>query len=590
MGLWPPSARPKAAFGHTLANVMSSNLLRNRLLCAAFAVLAVACGGGGGGGGGATVATDLLIKDATVDGLLSFTVKVQSLQLVDSATGALTADVLDEDVAIELIGAGAAPRWVSRAQLPVGAYRGVQAGLDVSATVARNLSGALVAVTPTAASFTTNFATPLTVAAGSAGSFPQIVLDIDLAASLTGDAATPPIVFTPVGILTAQATGALPIGIDEVEGVVRAVNGATDFVVDAFADDDRVVALGRIKVTPSPTALLVDPNGQTYASAAAFFAALTPDLASVEVHGSLVNGGILASRIEVEHAAGGVAYVVKLEGVALDVDTAANTFDLVVVEVEKGAVVANPLLASLGNTIACDYDAAARFLLDENVPTTEAGFVSGQRIKAKFAVFAGAPFRAVVVEIEGQPEFEGVITNVAGLPNSLVMRLEPGNAALGGSVASTTTDVTVDLSGSTLRLDTAGAPALATAQLKVGQRLEVRGAISGPNTAPTIAASRTEVHAGRASGVVTSVSPGTGQFTFTIASVDDPFGGTVTAGPATATVNASCVFGDEADDAASFYALFANLGAGQSLEVEVHGLGLSLANHVEAYEVEAKVD
>jgi hypothetical protein len=590
MGLWPPSARPKAAFGHTLANVMSSNLLRNRLLCAAFAVLAVACGGGGGGGGGATVATDLLIKDATVDGLLSFTVKVQSLQLVDSATGALTADVLDEDVAIELIGAGAAPRWVSRAQLPVGAYRGVQAGLDVSATVARNLSGALVAVTPTAASFTTNFATPLTVAAGSAGSFPQIVLDIDLAASLTGDAATPPIVFTPVGILTAQATGALPIGIDEVEGVVRAVNGATDFVVDAFADDDRVVALGRIKVTPSPTALLVDPNGQTYASAAAFFAALTPDLASVEVHGSLVNGGILASRIEVEHAAGGVAYVVKLEGVALDVDTAANTFDLVVVEVEKGAVVANPLLASLGNTIACDYDAAARFLLDENVPTTEAGFVSGQRIKAKFAVFAGAPFRAVVVEIEGQPEFEGVITNVAGLPNSLVMRLLPGNAALGGSVASTTTDVTVDLSGSTLRLDTAGAPALATAQLKVGQRLEVRGAISGPNTAPTIAASRTEVHAGRARGVVTSVSPGTGQFTFTIASVDDPFGGTVTAGPATATVNASCVFGDEADDAASFYALFANLGAGQSLEVEVHGLGLSLVNHVEAYEVEAKVD
>ena len=48
-------------------------------------------------------------------------------------------------------------------------------------------------------------------------------------------------------------------------------------------------------MTPSPTALLVDPNGLAYATPAAFFAALAPNLASVEVHGSLVNGGILAS-------------------------------------------------------------------------------------------------------------------------------------------------------------------------------------------------------------------------------------------------------------------------------------------------------
>lgn len=560
-------------------------------LFASLAVLAAACGGGGGGGGGAsTVATDLLITDATVDGLLSFTVKVQSLQLVDSSTGALTADVLDEDLAIELIGAGLAPRWVSRAQLPVGAYSGVQATLDASATVARNLAGLPVAVTQAATVLTASFATPLTVTASAAGSFPQIVLDIDLGASLTGDVASPPIVFAPAGVLSTRATGALPVGIDEVEGVVRAVNGATDFVIDAFADDDRRAALGQVKVTPSPTALLVDPSGQAYASSAAFFAALTPNVASVEVHGSLVAGGVLASRIEVEDLGGGGAAVVKLEGIALAVDRTLDTFDLVVVEVEKGASIADPLLTALGGQIACSYDPTTRFLLDENVPTTEASFASGQRVKVKFAVFAGAPFRAVAVEVEGQPEFEGAITGIAGLPNTVVMRLLPGNAALGGSVASTTTDVTVDLTASALQLDTAGGPALVPTQLKTGQRLEVRGAISGPNTAPTVAATRTTIHAGKARGVVTAVAPSLGQFTFTIASVEDPFGGAVTAGPATVTVDAGCVFDGEAGSLAELAALFAGLGTGATLEVEVHGLGLAGANQIQAYEVEVEID
>jgi len=569
---------------------MKLHRLRTALLCLPLPLFALACGSGGGNEV-ATVSTDLLITDATVDELLSFTVKVQSLRLVDGSTGALTANVLEEDLAIELIGAGLAPRWVSRARLPVGTYSAVQATLDdTPAPLALDLMGTPIAVTQTATTFTANFPTPLSVVAGN---FPRIVLDIDLGASLTGAVATPPIVFNPIGIVTTQPNATTPIGIDEVEGVVHSVNGTTDFVIDAFADDDRLAALGQVTITPSPLALLLDDSGIAYADVATFFAALTPNVTQVEVHGDLVNGGILASRIEVEDAGAGVAYTVKLEGIAQNVDTALNTFDLLVIEVEKGGSIAEPLITSLGNPISCDYDdATAIFVLDESTPTTEASLVSGQRIKAKFATFIGEPFRAVLVEIEGQPEFEGVITSIAGLPNTLVMNLLPGNLALGGSVATTTTDVTVDLTAleRPLYLDTEGDPVLTTSQLKVGQELEVRGLISGPNTGPSIAAKRVKIHAGRARGFVTSVSPLVSEFTFTISDLEDPFGGTITVGPATGRINASCFFDDEASSEQSFYNLFNGLGQGESLEVEVHGLGLSNPNEIEAYEIEARVE
>ncbi|MFM7296575.1 MAG: hypothetical protein ACKO4Q_05050, partial [Planctomycetota bacterium] len=491
--------------------------------------------------------------------------------------------------AIELIGAGLAPRWVSRARLPVGTYSGVQATLEDTATpVARNLSGAIVPVTQTGTTFTTNFPTPLSVAAGN---FPRIVLDIDLSASLTGTVTAPPIVFTPTGIVTTQANATTAVGIDEVEGVVRSVNGTTDFVIDAFADDDRTVSLGQVTITPAPAALLLDDSGIAYANVGAFFAALTPNVANVEVHGSLVNGGILANRIEVEDAGGGVAYTVKLEGIAQNVDTTLNRFDLLVIEVDKGGSIANPLITSLGNPISCDYDdATAIFVLDENVPTTEASLVSGQRVKAKFATFTGEPFRALHVEIEGEPEFEGVITSVAGLPSTIVMQLLPGNPALGGSVATTTTNVTVNLSNSQLYLDTEGDPTLLPSQLMVGLKLEVRGAISGPNTAPTVAAEQTEIHAGSARGLVTSVSPNVHQFTFTISQVEDSFGTTVQVGPATVTIDAACFFDDEASSESEFYALFNGLLAGESLEVKVEGLGLPSPNAIQAYEIEAEID
>ncbi len=51
-----------------------------------------------------------------------------------------------------------------------------------------------------------------------------------------------------------------------------------------------------------------------------------------------------------------------------------------------------------------------------------------------------------------------------------------------------------------------------------------------------------------------------------------------------------CVFEDEATSQSGFLALFSGLGAGESLEIEVFGIGTQEANEILAYEVRSKVD
>ena len=84
--------------------------------------------------------------------------------------------------------------------------------------------------------------------------------------------------------------------------------------------------------------------------------------------------------------------------------------------------------------------------------------------------------------------------------------------------------IVVDLSASTLFLDTNSRPVLAKAQLQPGLKLEVHGAISGPANAPTITAVRTKIHAGRFEGVATAVFPGLHSFNAAMSDLKDPFG------------------------------------------------------------------
>jgi hypothetical protein len=559
-------------------------------MLALVALFAPACGSGGGGGGGgsSSASTDLLLTDATVDELLSFQVKVQALQLIDEATGIPGADVLDEDFTVDLIGAGVAPRWASRTNLPTGIYRGVRATIDASSTVARDLSGAIVGVTHAATTFDIRFPSPVAI---SAVSYSQVLLDVNLAESLSGSASAPPLTFDPQGAARLTSGAGATVGIDEIRGTVRSKTSSA-FVLDAFADGDLLIPLGEVNVSLAQGALLLDDNGVAFASTTAFFTALTPNTTFVEVHGDLVGGALVANRVEIDD--GAQSYSVKIEGRIENLDTNADTFDLVIVEIEKGESLAAPVLTQLNNplSIAIDYDdATTAIVLDEHIATTEASLANGQRVKCKFATFTAEPFRAIHIEIDGQPEFEGRITSTAGLPASFTMRLSSSDPAIGGSVDSSNTDITVDLANNLrLYLDTDGKPDLLTTQLVTGIKVEVKGAISGPSSGPTIAATSVKLHAGRLRGVVTATFSSQHSIDVTMSSLDDPFATNVTLGNCAVNFATGCVFDDEASTESELYALFSNLQVGESLEVRVYGLGTATPNVIDCHEIRAKVD
>lgn len=561
-------------------------------------LLLAACGGGGGGGGsgggggvGASGSTDMLVTDATVDELLAFQTSLQSIQWVDTA-GGVGVNVLAAPVSLDLIGASVSPRWVSREAVPAGAYRGVRITLAAGSTQALDRLGASVAVSVIANSFELPFPAPVQVATGG---YRQLMLDVDLASSLSGSVGAPPLVFDPTGSAALTSGGSSSSVIDEVKGVVQSLDAnAQSLVIDAFADGDLSLPLGLVSVDVGATALLLDDNNVAFPSVPAFFSALTAGQTLLEVHGRLDAGSITATRIEIEDSiqgGGGGSHIVKIDGRIANLDTLANTFDLEIIEIEKGASIAVPVING-ASSIPVVYTAQTSIVLEEHIPTTEASLASGQRVKVKFPAFANAPFPASQIEIEDQPEFEGRITSVAGLPNTITIRLSNSEPAVqSGQVQSSSTDVTVDLTQSTLYLDTKTKPSLAVTQLQPGLKIEVHGAISGPPSGPTIDARRTKIHAGRFRGQVLAVFPGLHSIDASMNDLKDPFGASVTFGNVAVNMALGAHFDGDADTETEFYALFAGLSGGDVLEVEVFGVGTVVnPNEILAYEIKAKVD
>lgn len=557
--------------------------------------LLAACGGGGGGGGGgasAPAATDVLIQDAPADELLSFSAVATELRLRDDQGGD-TANLLPAALPLELIGLADVPAWLARMDVPPATYRSVVVRFQPGSAAAVDRNGNAVAVNQLGNELVADLPAPQALG----GSYGRLVVDLDLALSLSGDVATPPLDFVPQGT-TSTLGGAGGASIDEIRGVVTSFSQAgSSLVIDAFADDDLSVALGPVTVSVSPTTVLVRDDGGLFGSVAAFFGVLQANATLLEVHGLLSSAGtVQAQRIEVEDQSGGAgsANRVKIEGLIADLDPVAQTLELLIREIEKGASIAGPVLAGLGNpsSITVSWDAMTVFFLEDHMPTSASSLAFGQEIKAKFPLFVNEPFRASQIEIEDfDPEVEGRVTDVSGLPGSFVMRAfgnEP--AVTSGAIASSTTDVVVDLTGSTLFLDTENDPALQPSQILAGLKVEVRGPISGPPSAPTIAASRTKIHAGRFDGLVAAISPGTHSFDATVTDLDDPFGNNVTSPPFHVVIAPGAVFDDEASSEASFYALFNGLQGGETLEVRVEGIGSGVANEVLAYEIEAEVE
>ncbi|MFN0244383.1 MAG: DUF4382 domain-containing protein [Planctomycetota bacterium] len=556
-------------------------------------LVVAACGGGGSGGGGGTNGfsnLDLLVTDAPADDLAAFRATVAEVHFVIQGGGE-TANLLAGPVTLEMLGLQSQFAWLASQDLPADTYTGVRLVFTPASYDARLNDGAAVAVVSTSDEMTLDFATPLVV---TDNGYKKVVLDVDLASSLTGSVATPPITFAPQGSVS-TVSASTSTSIDEIKGTVDTVDGgAGTFVLDAFADDDSIVTLGQVLVRVTGATLLIQDDGAEFATSAAFFAALVPSATHLEVHGALVNGAVTATRIEVEDnaAGGGEDNLVKIEGLVIGVGPG-DALSITILDVEKGeAIVAAASGGSVPDTLDVVWDNSTVFFLEEHQLTTEDSLAVGQKVKVKFASFTNPPYTASRIEIEDEAvENEGTITSIDALPTSFVAHLRSDSPAiLSGQVLSTATDVTVTLNGITPTLDTESKPSIAIAELLAGLKFEVHGALSGVPATPAIDATKLVVKAGELdNATVVTVDTGNAQFTTSGGEIDDPFGTGVTAGPQTVLIASNCVFEGDAETRAAFYALFAGLSKGESLEVRVEGIGTGDVNEIKAYQVRARL-
>lgn len=560
----------------------------------AFLLVALAtgsCGGGSSDGGGSSAAarTDILLGDAPADDLLAFRGTITDLRL-DDDVGGQTPNLLSGNVAQEFLGLQTNFAWLSNKALPPGNYTTLRMTFLAGSMSARRNDGVEVAVNMVSNALVTPFTTPLVV---SGASYARVVVDLDLTRSLTGSIGTPPLQFDPQGS-SEYDSGVSEAAIDEVKGVVSSVDAsANTFVIDAFVDDDGAVPLGPVTVSVGAGTTLVQDDGALFSSHSLFFASLVPGATFLEVHGGLLNGMIQATRVEVEDnaAGGGNGNLVKIRGRVLDLGPG-NELEMSIAEVDDGAsIVAAAFGGQVPATLHVNWDASTVFFLEEHAPTTSDSLAIGQEVHVKFPVFDNPPYLASRIEIEDEDvHFEGLVTSAAGLPASFVMHLEPDDPAiLSGEVASTSTDVLVDLGSSTVFLDVEGKPSVPSAAILSGQKVEPEGTLSGPPTAPTIAAVKVKIFAGRLDdATVSEADRANHTFHATGGELDDPFGGGITAGDLDVLIAAGAEFTGDANSEAQFFDLFDGLQAGETLVVEVRGIGTA-ASTIQGFEIDARV-
>jgi hypothetical protein len=562
------------------------------ILSAFVLTLAAACGGGGGGGGGGTngfTNFDLLVTDAPVDDLLSFRATVSEAHLVIQGGGE-SANLIAAPVALELLGLQGGFAWLASQDLPAGTYTGVRLVFTPGSYDARSNDGSTVAINATSDEMTVDFASPLVV---TDTGYKKVVVDVDLASSLTGSVATPPLDFAPAGSV-ASVSSSSSSSIDEIKGTLSTSDAAAGtLVLDAFVDDDGIAPLGQVLVRVPTSALLVADDGATFATRTAFFAALVDGSTHLEVHGNLISGAVTATRIEIEDnlGGGGAANLVKIEGLVLAIG--ANQLTMSIADVERGLTTVTAALGgTLPATLTVHWDGSTVFFLEEHELSTPAALQIGQKIKAKFAMFTNAPFTASRIEIEDEnAENEGIIQSVASLPTITVHLEDDSPAILGGQVSSTTTNVLVDLAGARIFLDADGEPLFPSTSLLTGMKVEVRGPVVGSGANPSIDAASLKVYLGRIEdGTVTATSPGLNQFTLMGGTVEDPFGDIPVATSYTVSIVAATEFKGDADTRTEFFQLFAGLGGGEDLVVSKLLCIATGPGQLRAYEVDARVE
>lgn len=542
----------------------------------------------------AFVNNDVFVHDDAVDNLLSFSVTIADLRFEEFGIGT-TANLLAGPVSVDFLSLQSTRAWLASLDLEPGTYSGMRMEFVADSAIARRKDGATVDVDMTSTLLDTDFSALFTV---DPDDYRRFEIDLDLENSLEGDVLVGPLVFTPVGSVT-HDDGGTAHPTDDVRGIVRSFSEDDDWVaIDAFVDDNQTVPLGPITIRIDGSTLLLRDGGDEFSSEGDFFDDLELNITTLEVRGEVENGMLEADRVEIEDntAGGGPENLVKLEGLIIG-EGPGSSITIAVGEVEKGGnVVSAAFLGTLPATLIVGYDSDTVFIANDDELTESEDLAVGQKIKVKFPSFANPPFIASKIVIEDDPEFEARIVDIDALPDAFVVHMDPFEAALtSGLVASTVTDVDVDITDSALTLDTPGAPVLDEDQLLTGLQVELEGQITGPPSAPIFTADHATVHAGRLSGALVLVARPDGNpedeavLTTSGGVIKEPFGAGVVPGPMLIDIDPEAVFGGLVTSEANFFILFNNLSQGQALEVDVKGIGAGEPNRIRAYYIKTAI-
>ena len=559
-------------------------------LASSLLALAAGCGGGGGTSGGGTTSADILLTDAPVDELLSFNILVNEVRLYD-AVGERSENLLNGSLRVNLLSAATQLAWLVSKPVPSGTWHGIELRFDPLVVDARLLDGTQANVQVDDDRLAAAFPAPVVFAASG---YQRVVVDFDLAASLSYGVGAFDYVLDPQGIANGDDDPATPIQIDSIVGRVKGVDSTNNLLsIDAWSDDDRAVLLGTLQVQLESGDVLQDFDGSTFPSLASFYDAIVPSATFVEVHGTMTSAGTIdATRVELDEGIGGGASVVRIDAVVQSIDLAGSTMQVVVAEVDKGyGLVSGAFGGAIPASFEVAWDAQTYFGYGDGGATTAASVVAGAEVDLRFAEFpAGGPYLAARVELEQEgAEYEGLVTNIDDLllGGSFQITL-PANSPLilGGSVVN---PLTVQLDPSAyIYLDCGTEPSASPEAIQLGQRVRATGEIAGGPAGAIVDSNEVRINPGRATVIDPIGSFEDGTFVVWMSSISEVegFGGSV-------DEDAELYFFPETvyeGDVSSLEEFETVVGGSAPIELRIQGIAAIGLNAIEVYEVDVRVD
>lgn len=350
----------------------------------------------------ASARVDLVVHDAPIDELVAFLATVEGLRL-GRDDGTSTDPLLAAPLRVEFAGLRERSLWLASFELEEGTYESVRLRFTPGSAAARALDGRDVSVDALDNLLVAPFEQPLTV---TGGGYARIELDLDLRASLAGDVQGGSLTFRPEGLAKAS-DGSVPLVIEDLDALVLARDLASaTLTVSAQVADARDATLRSALVRLEPGALLLDALGAPVAQAALFLTLLTPGLSVVELEGFLGPEGELLARcvgLEDQNGLSGTRFPVEIEGRVVG-RPSPSLLRIVVREVTRGALFAEPVLAGLGRNTIDLLIAPAPPLASATggLPTMDDVRI-GADVEAKFTFFSAEPFQPARLVLSDGP-------------------------------------------------------------------------------------------------------------------------------------------------------------------------------------------